>query len=116
MVSIFEKTRLSSKQQARVEVLSTGAGRRLDAVRSNDGARWGIQLAEAGSVCLVVYDLVGRPVRRRQEMRLSDGVHTLEWNGVSDGELNLPRGSYFCRLTIESAGSPASAYRVSLTR
>ena len=73
---------------------------RLEVAPGRDGVRLCLQLAEAGSVRLVIYDLVGRPVRSWEEARLSVGAHTFEWDGSDDNGRSLPAGSYFGRMMI----------------
>jgi hypothetical protein len=76
---------------------------RLEVVRTKDGARFDIELAKAGPVRLVIYDLAGRPVRSWGEIRLSAGAHVVDWDGWSDSGRRAPSGTYFCRLTIGGA-------------
>jgi hypothetical protein len=76
---------------------------RLEVVRTKDGALLNIELAKAGTVRLVIYDLAGRPVRSWGEVRLSAGAHVVDWDGLSDGGRRTPSGTYFCRLTIGGA-------------
>ena len=89
---------------------------RLEVMRTKDGTRLKLQLAEAGTARLAIYDLAGRPVRHWGEVRLSAGVHSFEWDGSGDNGMSLPSGSYFCRLTLGRAEPTVLNARVDLTR
>ena len=88
---------------------------RLEVVRTKDGIRLSIRLAEAGSARLVIYDLAGRPVRTWAEVRLPAGGHSFEWDGSGDKGRSLPAGSYFARLTIVRTDPVQLAARITLT-
>ena len=47
---------------------------------------------------LIIYDLVGREVRRFTHGPQPSGVHRLLWDGRDERGEQLPRGVYFCRL------------------
>ncbi len=53
-----------------------------------------------GWIRLVVYDLLGRPVRRLLEERLPAGAHEVVWDGRSDTGMRLPAGVYFLQLEM----------------
>jgi hypothetical protein len=89
---------------------------RLEAARTKDGARLNIELAKAGPVRLVIYDLAGRPVRSWGEVRLSAGAHVFDWDGLSDSGRRTPSGTYFCRLTIGGAEPARLTARFSVAR
>jgi hypothetical protein len=97
------------------ESLRRGSGR-LDVTRTTQGVRLVIQVARAQTAKLDIYDSAGRPVRSWGEVKLLAGAHSFDWNGTGDGGSRLPSGSYFCRLTLELAGSPALSARVDLVR
>jgi len=89
---------------------------RLEVVRTKDGLRLNIRLAETGPVRLVIYDLAGRPVRSWGEVRLSAGAHSFEWDGSGDKGRSLPAGSYFGHLIIVRAEPVQLTARITLTR
>jgi len=99
-----------------VAELQRPVGERLEVAPSRAGARLSLQLAEAGPVRLVIYDLAGRPVRSWGEVRLSAGAHSFEWDGSGDNGRILPAGSYFGRLTIVRAEPVRLTARVTLAR
>ena len=88
----------------------------LKVTRTKGGARLKIQLAEAGTARLVIYDLAGRPVRSWGEVKLPVGPSSFEWNGSDDNGVRLPSGPYFCRLTLGRAKPTVLAARVDVTR
>ncbi len=60
-------------------------------------------LAGAGGVDLVVYDVRGRRVRQLLAgAALAAGPHTALWDGLSDSGTEVPPGVYFCR--VRAAG------------
>ena len=89
---------------------------RLEVTRTKDGARLKIQLAEAATVRLIIYDLAGRPIRSWEDVQLSVGATSFEWDGLNDSRRKLPSGSYFCRMTVGGAKSEVLTARVDLTR
>jgi len=89
---------------------------RLEVTRTKDGARLKIQLAQAGAAKLVIYDLAGRPVRSWVMVNLPAGASSFEWDGSGDNGMNLPSGSYFCRLTLGRAELAVLTARVDVTR
>jgi hypothetical protein len=89
---------------------------RLEVMRAKDGVRLKIQLAEAGSAKLVVYDLAGRPVRNWGEVKLPAGASSFEWDGSGDNGMSLPSGPYFCRLTLGRTEPAVLTARVDVTR
>ena len=54
-------------------------------------------LPEAGITSLIIYDLLGREVKRLIDGQLSAGYHSLTWNATSAAS-----GIYFYRLTSGS--------------
>jgi hypothetical protein len=89
---------------------------RLEVMRTMDGVRLKIQLAEAGTARLVIYDLAGRPVRSWGEVPLSAGAHSFEWDGSGDNGTSLPSGAYFCRLNLGRAQPAVVTARVDVAR
>jgi hypothetical protein len=51
-------------------------------------------------VRVAVYDILGREIAMLVNNKLNAGIYEVEWNGNGH-----PSGIYFCRLTVESAGS-----------
>jgi hypothetical protein len=66
------------------------------------------ELAQAGAVSLVVYDLLGREVASLLDKTITAGVHSLEWDAGS-----LPTGVYIYRLR---AGEFSKAKKMVLLR
>jgi hypothetical protein len=55
-------------------------------------------LASAGPVRLVIFDLAGRQVRILMDEICAAGSHEVRWNGQDDHDQQLASGAYFCRL------------------
>jgi hypothetical protein len=89
---------------------------RLEVVRIEGGVRLKVQLVEAATAKLVIYDLAGRPVRSWGEVRLPAGGSGFEWAGSCDNGRSLPSGPYFCRLTIGRAEAAVLTARLDVTR
>jgi hypothetical protein len=89
---------------------------RLEVARIRTGARLSLQLAEAGPVRLVIYDLAGRPVRNWGVLGLPAGASSFEWDGSSDNGRSLPSGPYFCRLTLDRTQRTVLTARIDLSR
>jgi hypothetical protein len=87
----------------------------LEVTRTKGGARLKIQLADAGTAKLVIYDLAGRPVRSWGVVKLPAGASSFEWDGSGDNGMRLPSGPYFCRLTLGREPAVLTA-RVDVTR
>ena len=64
-------------------------------------------------VSLKIFDLLGREVATLVNGVLTQGVHTLDWNGKLDDGANAPSGMYICRL---EAGARSQAIKVVLLR
>jgi hypothetical protein len=89
---------------------------RVEVTRTGGGVRLKVQLAEAATARLVVYDLAGRPVRSWGEVQLSAGVHSLDWDGADDNGRSLPAGPYFCLLALDPSPTRVLTARVNLVR
>lgn len=57
------------------------------------------QLPQAGEVRLVIYNLVGQPVRTLLNARVEAGVHNQVWDGRDDRGEEVSSGVYLYRLT-----------------
>jgi hypothetical protein len=68
----------------------------------NPSTRVRYELRAPSQVTLSVYDVAGRLVRRLVDGFKPGGVHTVSWDGVSDGGARVSSGIYFYRL--EAAG------------
>ncbi|MCF7911939.1 MAG: FG-GAP-like repeat-containing protein [Candidatus Cloacimonetes bacterium] len=59
-------------------------------------------LAEAGKVELTVYNLKGQQIRKLISANLSEGEHSIIWNGVDEAGKGVSSGIYlFCMETVE---------------
>jgi hypothetical protein len=56
-------------------------------------------LPDADRVKLVIYDVIGRPVRNLADGPMHAGYHQVKWNGTNDRGHAVGSGVYFCRLT-----------------
>jgi predicted outer membrane repeat protein len=70
------------------------------------------ELARAGDVALMVYDVSGRLVRRLASGRMEAGGHRVPWNGIG-ARGRVPAGVYFVRLR---AGEVSESHRVVILR
>jgi len=50
------------------------------------------------AVTLVLFDILGRRVRRWEWRQLGAGVHFVEWDGTTETGTRLPAGVFLCRL------------------
>ncbi|MBN2587377.1 MAG: PQQ-binding-like beta-propeller repeat protein [Candidatus Fermentibacteraceae bacterium] len=60
------------------------------------------QLSESGRTSVAIYDLSGRIVRTLQDSELSEGRHSVQWDGTDDHGRTVSAGIYICR--IQSGG------------
>ncbi|MDZ7393984.1 MAG: T9SS type A sorting domain-containing protein [candidate division KSB1 bacterium] len=65
-------------------------------------------LPSAGSVRIVIYDLLGKEVERLLERWMPAGVHRVSWEGT-----NYPSGLYFCRI---STAKTSQTIKITLLR
>jgi len=56
------------------------------------------ELARAGRVELVIFDLAGRRIRTLADLDLPAGVHERQWDGRDENGRPVPSGVYYCRL------------------
>jgi flagellar hook assembly protein FlgD len=68
---------------------------------------------DATHVSLVVYDLLGQPVKRLIDGPLNAGTHLIRWDGTNDRGTALSSGVYVYRLR---AGGTAAVGRVVMVR
>ena len=68
---------------------------------------------KAAPVCIEIYDLKGRPVRRITDGFQTDGRHSYSWDGHDSSDNLCPNGIYFCRF---SAGTLVQTRKIALLR
>ena len=56
-------------------------------------------LAQAVTVKLEIYNLLGQKVKALADQKLSAGEYTMRWNGTNDAGIRAASGIYFYRLT-----------------
>ncbi|MEW5875218.1 MAG: HYR domain-containing protein, partial [Candidatus Zixiibacteriota bacterium] len=61
----------------------------------NAGTNIAFRLPQAGEVNLVVYNVLGNPVRTLQSGHMEAGEHTIAWDGKSDNGSTVQSGVYF---------------------
>ena len=71
------------------------------------------ELPDAERASLIVYDILGRPVRRIVDSRLPAGHHAAVWDGMDDEGRQCSAGVYFYQLT---AGTFADTRKLMLVR
>jgi hypothetical protein len=64
----------------------------------NPATTIGFELAASSHVSAVIFDPLGRPVKRLAGKVYPEGVHTLRWDGTGDGGERVSSGVYFARL------------------
>ncbi len=80
-----------------------GAVFRLDAIAPNpftDRTRIGLELKEAAGISIEIFNLRGQKVRSFEQLKLTAGRHSLEWNGTNDRGEALPSGVYFLKVAV----------------
>ncbi|MCI0531089.1 MAG: T9SS type A sorting domain-containing protein, partial [candidate division Zixibacteria bacterium] len=60
-------------------------------------------LAEPAKVKLVIYNLLGQPVKTLVKETLPAGMHRAIWDGTNDARQAVSSGTYFLRMTATSA-------------
>ncbi len=60
-------------------------------------------LPKPGYTSLVIYDLLGRQVRRLEEKQQPAGLNSVRWDGRDQQRRLVPEGVYFARLTFSGA-------------
>jgi len=63
------------------------------------------QLPQTEDVQLVIYNLLGREVKRLANQKLNAGYHTLSWNALDNSGHPAPNGVYFYKLITPSFSS-----------
>lgn len=58
-------------------------------------------LPKKQKIKLVIYDVLGRQVKKLKDGIENPGVHEIMWNGTDDGNRRAPSGVYFCRFAME---------------
>ncbi len=59
----------------------------------------GFDLPVAAAVTLMVYDILGREIRRLENRQMGAGYHQAVWNGRADDGREVPTGIYFARIS-----------------
>lgn len=59
-----------------------------------------LELSTASQVVIVIYDVLGHPVKRLANDWFSSGLHRYEWDGRDQNSQVVTSGVYFCRATI----------------
>jgi SagB-type dehydrogenase family enzyme len=71
------------------------------------------QLSAVSDVRLMIYDILGRPVRTLVDMRQQAGSHQVIWNGADEHNSPVAAGVYFCHL---AAGGFSQVIKLALLR
>lgn len=77
------------------------------------GTRFDVVLETEASIDVVVYDVLGRQVRRELLDAGPAGTRTIEFDGRDDDGRPLPGGVYFCRVT---AGGSSAVLKLTIAR
>jgi hypothetical protein len=52
-------------------------------------------------VIISVLDLMGREIKCLSDERTSEGGHSVFWDGSDNNGLQVPKGNYYCRMTVK---------------
>ena len=56
------------------------------------------EVREHTDVSIIIYNIMGNPVRRLLDRQHEEGEFRVVWDGKDDDRLELPGGMYFCRM------------------
>lgn len=70
----------------------------------NGESRIRLDLAEGAALRMVLYDLLGRPVRRLEGGWREAGRHDIRWDGQGESGRVLPSGVYLLRVSVATPG------------
>jgi hypothetical protein len=77
----------------------------------NPSTRIDFALAQAGTVRLTVYDILGREVKRIVQGELPAGKHSAIWDGTDNRGEKMASGVYFYRLQVDGKADSFSKMR-----
>ena len=63
----------------------------------------GFSLPEAGLVDLVIFNVMGRKVRKLLSKHMAPGIHSIVWDGCDDRGIPVTTGIYFSQLHINNS-------------
>ena len=104
-VRLFRSTATAREEGARLPEALTLAPAYPNPFR--DFTRMQYTLRQAGPVELVLYDLLGRPVRTLVRSFQAAGTYVVQWDGRDESGRLLPAGVYFARLSGPGASVQA---------
>jgi hypothetical protein len=52
-------------------------------------------------VDISVFDLMGKEIKRLMDGRTSEGAHSIFWDGSDTNGTKVPKGIYYCRMTVK---------------
>ena len=61
-------------------------------------------IPSAEQVSLIVYDVLGRQVKKLVDKKISAGEYTIHWDGKNDANVNVASGVYFYQLEMKNEG------------
>ncbi|MCC7437442.1 MAG: T9SS type A sorting domain-containing protein [Armatimonadetes bacterium] len=61
------------------------------------------RLKRAGHISVVIFDLLGRPVRQLVSGMMESGTHTIAWDGADEQGEKVPAGNYLCRIETDNS-------------
>ena len=61
-------------------------------------------LPSAEQVSLIIYDILGRQVRKLVDKKMSAGEHVIHWDGKNNDDIEVASGVYFYQLEVINAG------------
>ncbi|WP_397547827.1 FlgD immunoglobulin-like domain containing protein [Rhodothermus marinus] len=111
-VRLFRSTATAREEGARLPEALTLAPAYPNPFR--DFTRMQYTLRQAGPVELVLYDLLGRPVRTLVRSFQAAGTYVVQWDGRDESGRLLPAGVYFARLS--GVGASVQARPIVLRR
>ncbi len=78
----------------------------------NPGTTVRFHLPRKSKVHLVVYNLLGQPVRKLLDSALEDGAHTVRWDGRDDAGREVPTGIYLIELRADNQVARQKVVRI----
>ncbi len=59
-------------------------------------------VSKPSNVSLVIYDLLGKQIKKLVQQQLADGIYKFTWSGNNDQGDSVPSGIYFCQLKVQN--------------
>jgi parallel beta-helix repeat protein len=64
----------------------------------------------SAKVKLIIYDIMGKEIRRLYEGVMPSGLHRIVWDGQNSQNFSVPSGMYFYQIAVQATDSEESLY------